>query len=402
MLHLVILGAAANNKSPGQTPEPTDIYRAINLGKQYGLTVKVYLVDPLYIFYLRKINNPGHRVESREEFGRISQLVKDGAIVGPNPSFPNAGTFDKSILIPNTGIHIIPDRYENWGETNGHKIVEFKRPSFPENEFVMYFCFINDFDCYEIMSLLNESTTINRAFAAPSQNRPNLTQIVVNYIAAPPAPIYNFYEGVEAKGPYPYLDKARQHLALGCEIIEQYLLAGYDHEFKTERTQLSSWTLNSHTPILRLLIDNYKMYVLVPFDQTPDILLVESAQYRREILRLLMKVISNFVNNNQLVSLQEISDLGGWSQPNVWSGIKQAVNEWQVEPLTIEGLVSISSETEPDLTLIAQIPMVRPASETRRPLKSSPRTLVKSSTARSADIVIKSKAVPVPRPPLLN
>lgn len=365
----VFLQSCATSKSSGYTPEAKDVFQAIEVGQQTGLDVQVYLVDPTYVQYLRKHRTKSDVVANQEELDRLSELIAAGATVGPSPSYLKEVTIATDILPRFKQIHIIPDRYENWGEATGHQIPAIKDFRFPDTDWVVYISYFHEFDAYETMGYLNDSRIQNRLFLSP-KTRINLTQLVIDTPTLIATPVYSFYRGEEIKGDFYQLSAAKKHISLGIMMLELFLNAEFDRdEFRVRQYHIPSWTLNWHTPVTRLLIDHYEMYSDIP-DQRPDILLVESGQYRRELTHLLIKVFSNFVINNRLLDLNQVKELGGWYQPETWRRALELIDAWQI-PAVDRGDVPVIDSTQP-AALPAAKPVVKPPSRRRRGLPRRP------------------------------
>jgi len=123
MLNIIIIGSCASHESKGQTPLPDDVDYAIKIADQRKLEVKVYLVDPVFKRYLRKLEDETHVVDDLEELDRVKQ-------------FRNIN-----------GVFIIDSFYEDWD-----------KPIFGNNH-VMYLNYMDNYDCYELMTFINDSTT---------------------------------------------------------------------------------------------------------------------------------------------------------------------------------------------------------------------------------------------------
>lgn len=119
-------------------------------------------------------------------------------------------------------------------------------------------------------------------------------------------------------------------------VMYQMLDAGY-LESKNYK-KIEDWILSFEHPILKLF-KVYHKFEIIDNTQPSNCLIVGTSnqsidfeeeftinpQFRQMLLITLMKIISNFIINNQMITIQEVSELGDWTDINVWKELKKKV-----------------------------------------------------------------------------
>lgn len=177
---------------------------------------------------------------------------------------------------------------------------------------------------YEVMNMI-ESYEINKRYFILSTDQRNLPEIIEDYFDKELNTPFDFYYGVQL--PYNISsdekEEIKTQIKVGCKIAKQYLKAGFHN--KNIQNALEGYTMNVETPILKGLIYTYGLF---PMYEIPAFLeILNSSIYRYQLTDLLLKLLSNFSVNNNLIKLDEVLNMGGWYVPEVYDVILQKIEQ---------------------------------------------------------------------------
>lgn len=292
MMHLVLIHPI--------TPTNDEIVAAI----KENADMKIYLVDPKYVWYRR-------------------------------PTPPPPALRDEIKLLHSYGdseaVEIIGTEYGDWkAKLDGD---------------VVYVSYIHK-SAYEIIEYLRSrnltrtdgpdgSKEFTHRYLPTSELKTvNLARIVRDYKDIPLT--YNPFAGgrMDQKSMSGAdLTAVKGYIRLMCRAAVSYISNGFDHpetlptHYLKYAAPISDWMFNVETPPLRGLIEYYglKPPVKVPLDRDEFTEMRESGSYRQLLCDALARVLATFAVNNQLITLPEVTSLGGWSQAKVYQTIESRV-----------------------------------------------------------------------------
>jgi hypothetical protein len=131
---------------------------------------------------------------------------------------------------------------------------------------------------------------------------------------------YDIFSGslVEAKDKTLILE----NIKLLSEIAYQMLEAGYmDLE---NNKKVDDWIVSFQEPLLQLFVNYTKIETSNPTFTVEDEFL-DNPVYRKTILLGMLRVLSNFIINNNYITIEEVSKLGTWTNFDTWKKIKEKV-----------------------------------------------------------------------------
>lgn len=119
-------------------------------------------------------------------------------------------------------------------------------------------------------------------------------------------------------------------------VMYQMMDAGY-LEHKNYK-KIDDWILSFEEPILKLF-KIYHGFEKVDLNEATKLLTVGTSnpsvdfeeeflinpQFRQMLTIMLMKIISNFIINNNMVTLETVSELGDWQDKEVWQKLRKKV-----------------------------------------------------------------------------
>jgi len=108
-------------------------------------------------------------------------------------------------------------------------------------------------------------------------------------------------------------------MKLLSKIIFEMLEAGYLDE-KNEK-KISDWILSFEEPTLKLFANYHQIETSNPSYSIEDEYVINS-QFRKMILIMMMKIVANFIVNNNLVEIEKVKD---WLDINSWQEMKKSV-----------------------------------------------------------------------------
>lgn len=111
-------------------------------------------------------------------------------------------------------------------------------------------------------------------------------------------------------------------LKLLVDVMYQMMGAGY-LEMKNYK-KIDDWIISFEHPVLKL----FKIYHQIEtsnesIDFEEEFLI--NPQFRQMILIMIMKIIANFVINNNMITLEKVSQLGDWENVEVWKKLRKKI-----------------------------------------------------------------------------
>ena len=113
-----------------------------------------------------------------------------------------------------------------------------------------------------------------------------------------------------------------ESLKLMVDIMYQMLDAGYLENKSTQK--IEDWILSFEHPVLKI----FKIYHQL--ETSNDSIDVEeefliNPQFRHMILIMIMKIMANFIINNEMITAKEVSKIGDWNSKETWIDMRKQV-----------------------------------------------------------------------------
>ncbi len=184
---------------------------------------------------------------------------------------------------------------------------------------------------YQTMEKIESFNTYNRWFLRGSSRQPssiNYPEIVRSYIRNSHPSIYDLYSGKELPVALPAPEREYLELRIpqACRLIRSFL----DTRFHTGKMPASlvhvePYQLDLSYPILAGLITYHGLQPISP-GRDFNLEFSTNAQYRQIVTEALVRIFSNYLIANRILTSEEVRALirekqleEGWFNPNVWS-----------------------------------------------------------------------------------
>ena len=102
-------------------------------------------------------------------------------------------------------------------------------------------------------------------------------------------------------------------------IMYQFLEAGYLEKLNKKR--IDDWIIPFQYPVLDLFI-RYHQFETSALDNDISMEFIINPAFRRNILVVMMRIISNLIINNKIITKKEVSEYGSWLNKDLWISIK--------------------------------------------------------------------------------
>ena len=113
-----------------------------------------------------------------------------------------------------------------------------------------------------------------------------------------------------------------KNIKLLSEICYQMMEAGYmDLE---NNKKIEDWIVLFQEPILQLFVNYTKIETSNPTFTVEDEFL-DNPIFRKTILLGMLRVLSNFIVNNNYITIEEVSKIGTWTNYDTWKKIKEII-----------------------------------------------------------------------------
>lgn len=309
-LYIVLVGAAGNKTSKGQLPELNSIITATDFAKnELKAELEIIIVDPSLNNAIEsdkiKIENypenvrlPKISVEIPFKFWQLdnqgmppdrnNEVLEYPPLQEYKDSIPYGDLVDDIRDTPNPVIFI-----DYTGKNkNSYDLMEMlETANFDQRWYIVQKDFNNLYDPLSTLKLLKEKQL--------------------------PDP-YNLYSGLKVESKYE--DEAiKYNMSIFCLLLRNYLLAGFD---KKEINFLPDpWSLNLNTFALKGLLRYYDLYPDRSIEDKrkyPEREFLVNSQYREAVTDVLLKVVSNFLINNSIITIEEFNLMGGVKSVKSW------------------------------------------------------------------------------------
>jgi hypothetical protein len=111
-------------------------------------------------------------------------------------------------------------------------------------------------------------------------------------------------------------------MKLLSDVMYQMLEAGYLE--KKNYKKIDDWIISYEEPLLKLIKVYHKITTSNPSIDFEEEYLI-NPQFREMNLLIIMKILSNFMVNNNIISLEEVAKLGSWEEKGVWKKLRKKV-----------------------------------------------------------------------------
>lgn len=293
-IHIVLIGTY--NKSPSII----DVEKVEKICQSNNFKLKIYLID--VNFLNKKISYP----ES------ITHYYVD------DDDFEDTMT-----------ISVFPDPYENLFHTEQERVVasnaKFLDHLKSTTDPVWYYSDLhkNGYD----LSRSVHTKTFNKKYFNCIQPY-DLVKVVNNIIASKEPELYNPLSGskIEHKLNPNDTEELKRTLYLGFYHLYWFLRSGFhlEKKFLNPDDPAPGWVFQMSSKWLSLLVDIYDVRPHCP-DLSVQMQMNESSDFRKMITEGTLAVLSNYIINNNLSTLQNIKDNGGWYNPQIWETLREII-----------------------------------------------------------------------------
>ena len=123
---------------------------------------------------------------------------------------------------------------------------------------------------------------------------------------------------------------------LMVNVMYQMMEAGYLE--RKNYKKIDDWIPSFEEPTLKLFKIYHKFQKIDINDPTGEIIIgtsnssvdfeeefIINPQFREMLIIMLMKIISNFVINNNMITVKEVAEIGDWKDQKVWKILQKKV-----------------------------------------------------------------------------
>lgn len=111
-------------------------------------------------------------------------------------------------------------------------------------------------------------------------------------------------------------------MKLLSDIMYQMMEAGYLE--KKNFKKIDDWIISYEEPLLKLLKTYLQIETSNPSVGFEEEFLI-NPQFREMNLLVIMKILANFMVNNNIIDLETVSKLGSWEEKEVWKKLRKKV-----------------------------------------------------------------------------
>lgn len=120
------------------------------------------------------------------------------------------------------------------------------------------------------------------------------------------------------------------------DVMYQMMEAGYLE--RKNYKKIDDWIPSFEEPILKLFKIYHKIQIIDVDEPTGEKIIgtsnpsvdfeeefIINPQFREMLIITLMKIVSNFVINNNMITLKEVAEIGDWQDKEVWKKLRKKV-----------------------------------------------------------------------------
>lgn len=131
---------------------------------------------------------------------------------------------------------------------------------------------------------------------------------------------YNIFSGEKITEDITYSEEIFDKMRLLISVLYKMLDAGY---LVTEnRRKIDDWIITFQEPILDIFIRYHRLETSAPDMSTTDEFLI-NPEFRKTICIMLMKIIANFIVNNEVVEPKDLENFDSWENEELWYSLRE-------------------------------------------------------------------------------
>jgi len=134
---------------------------------------------------------------------------------------------------------------------------------------------------------------------------------------------YDIFSGREIdKSNITYEEEIYDNINILTYSLYQMIDAGYledNNDYK-----INDWIITFQEPILDIFIRYHRLETSAPDISITDEFLI-NPEFRKTICIMLMKIISNFIVNNEIVTSSDLEDYVSWESIELWDSIRSKI-----------------------------------------------------------------------------
>ena len=134
---------------------------------------------------------------------------------------------------------------------------------------------------------------------------------------------YNIFSGEKIPENIDYEEEIYNQLEILVDVLYQMLDAGFLDLITTKKVE--DWIITFQEPILDIFIRYHRLETSAPDVSTADEFLI-NPEFRKTICVMLMRIISNFIVNNEMVGGTDLEDFDSWGNKDLWYSIKEKMS----------------------------------------------------------------------------
>jgi hypothetical protein len=140
---------------------------------------------------------------------------------------------------------------------------------------------------------------------------------------------YYLFSGNAIKNLIPESKKAViRNLKTLAFCVYQMLDAGYLQE--EDNQKIADWIAPCEEPTLKLFKNYLQLETSNPHKTVEDEFII-NPQFRKMILVNMMQILANYIINNEMITVEEVSKMGNWMEEKTWNKLNKKLKLLQKE-----------------------------------------------------------------------
>ena len=131
---------------------------------------------------------------------------------------------------------------------------------------------------------------------------------------------YNIFSGEKITEDITYSQEILEKMRLLISVLYKMLDAGY--LVSENRRKIDDWIVTFQEPILDIFIRYHRLETSAPDMSTTDEFLI-NPEFRKTICIMLMKIVANFIVNNEVVEPKDLEDFDSWENEDLWYSLRE-------------------------------------------------------------------------------
>lgn len=128
------------------------------------------------------------------------------------------------------------------------------------------------------------------------------------------------------------ISESKQQVIKSLKILAfcvyQMLDAGYLKEKDDQK--IADWIVSFEEPTLKLFKNYLQLETSNPHKSVEDEFII-NPQFRKMILINMMQIIANYIINNEMITVEEVSKMGNWTEEKTWYKLNKKLKLLQEE-----------------------------------------------------------------------